>query len=63
MFDSPVGRLGGAVGGAGPVEVGQDVGGRLDSVRSSVVTSLNAAGTPVLTDSISLVISARLVAR
>ena len=51
MFEAAVDRLGGSVGGAGPVEVGQHVGGALlqgpaerDAARSS------AAGTPALTD-------------
>ena len=38
----------GSVGGAGAVEVGQDVGGALVRVRPRVTTSLSAVGTPWL---------------
>jgi hypothetical protein len=46
VFEPAVDRLGGAVAGAGLVEVGQDVIGRFLSVRPSRRSSVRAVGTP-----------------
>ena len=57
MFEAAVGRLGGAVGGAGAVEVGQDVGGASGQCPPERDDLAKDAGTSWLVEAISLVMS------
>jgi hypothetical protein len=59
VLEATVDGFGGSVAGAGAVEVGQDVSGALLEGPAELVTSTRAAGTPVLTESMSLTISSR----
>ena len=59
MFKAAVYRLRGSVGGPGKVEVGKVSAAAFFRVRPSTVTSCSAAGTPWLTEAISVPISSR----